>query len=193
MRVYFASYLNDDSNPDSDFILPGQEDNLTLIFVPTRTVTRNNMTLHQDDITNCLIIVNNQYQKLLTPSTNPNNPDTASDWIRYFQQSRIPDLENDGMPFTNNPYFKETRSTWYSLKTIKDPDGKPDLITFINCLMGGSGYNPLVSVIARFACYVPDDKPFSLLPVDALVFDLHQKNDGMSMVDNAFGSNKSTG
>jgi hypothetical protein len=187
MRVYFASYLNDEGNPDSELIPAGQEDNLTLIFVPTRTIFKNSIKLHQDDIDNCLVIVNDHYQNLLTPRSDPRNPDTASDWIRNFQQSRIPDLENDGVSFTGNAYFKETRSTWYSIETFSLP-GKPDLITYINCLWKDPD-NPLVSIIARFAGYIKTDAPFPFYQL-TLVFDLHQKNDGV-VIDSAFGSQKS--
>lgn len=192
LRVYLASYLNVPGDPGSSHIPANHEGKLTLIFVPTRSPDGIH---HKDDLSNMYTICDNRLVQLPDPSTVPARADTASNWIRNFQQNRVSSLEADGKKVTGNNTYLETRSLWYSMDSIAgDGHLEVGLIAFARC-MNQAQVNPVDGIVVRFACFVPGDNagqtgkyPYYQL---TLIFDLHQQNDppetGIS-----FGSGQST-
>jgi hypothetical protein len=179
LRVYFASYLWSDTDPGSKYIPTGLEENLTLVFVPTINTpnpANPGSSVPQDDVTNIFTICFNKLQRLPNPRTAPRGQDTASNWIRHFQ-NKYPVLNPDGVQKAKNLNFKETRSIWYQIGMFVDNDQRIGLVSFMKCLQKDPD-NPLIGVQAKMACYDhSDNQPnfqieYQLTPV----FMLHLKN-----------------
>jgi hypothetical protein len=195
VRAYLASYICTPGDPCNGHVPSGAEGKLTLVFVPT---TSPDGHYHKDDTSNCYTICDGRLIRLPDPKMVPSKADTASNWIRNYQQNRIPQLEADGRRVANNTNYQETRSLWYSMDSIAgDGHEEVGLTSYARCMSitPDDPNNPVDGVILRFSCFVMDDDinssgkyPYYRLTV---IFDLHQKNDppetGIS-----FGSGQST-
>jgi hypothetical protein len=191
VRVYPGSYLTVAGDPGSDYIPAGQEGKLTLIFVPTKPGKDQDGSpngLNVDDADNVYTICGNMLVHLPNPANVPPRASTASNWIRNFQ-NKLPNLEKDGSTFTGNTSFKETRSLWYSMNSIAGNNmDDPGLISYARCMnqTPDDPTNPVDGVIAKFACFLPNDgKQYPYYQL-TLIFDLHQKQD--QQMAGSFGS-----
>ena len=178
LRVYFAAHLSSATDPGSQYIPAGQENNLTLIFVPTLAVTKGNSTFNGDDLDNCFIIADNQLIRLSNTGNKASGKDTASNWIGHYQE-RLPAMSRDGAKVTKNAAFSDTRSLWYRMGIFVDngPE-QPGLVSYIQDLLKDP-VNPLSNIVARMGCYTPTDKSSGGLPLEyqmTLLFELHLKN-----------------
>jgi len=180
LRVYFASHLPSATDSGNQYIPAGQENNLTLIFVPTLAVTKGTTTFNGDDLDNCFIIANNQLVRLSNAGNNTSGKDTASNWISHYQQ-RLPAMNQDGAKITKNAAFNDTKSLWYRMAIfVGSPElGQPGLVSYIQDLLKDP-VNPLSAIVVRMGCYTPTDKNKSgVLSLEyqmTLLFELHLQN-----------------
>ena len=186
LRVYFASHLWSEDDPCSRYIPSGQEENLTLIFVPTTSVGQNGNTYHRDDLDNCFVIAHNRLIRLPRPGEVAPGLDTASNWVKHYQK-KIPAMSLDGARVTGNGGYRETNSHWYKIEIFKDSADAPGLISYIDKLRNDP-VDPLVAIVPEFACYTTTDTaeiqtgPSATLSVPlqyqlTLLFQLQQQND----------------
>ncbi len=186
LRVYFASYRWSEDDPCSRYIPSGQEENLTLIFVPTTEVAQNGSTMQRDDLDNCFIIAHNRLIRLPNPGEVAPGLDTASNWVKHYQK-KIPALSLDGARVTGNGGFRETNSHWYKIAIFLDGDDTPGLISYIDKLRNDP-VDPLLAIVPQFACYTNTDTAEVQMGTSAtlsvplqyqltLLFQLRQKND----------------
>ena len=186
LRVYFASHLWSEEDPCSRYIPSGQEENLTLIFVPTTEIAQNGNTMQRDDLDNCFIIAHNRLIRLLNPGEVAPGLDTASNWVKHYQK-KIPALSLDGARVTGNGAFRETNSHWYKIAIFLDGTDTPGLISYIDKLRNDP-VDPLLAIVPQFACYTPTDTAEVQMGTSAtisvplqyqltLLFELQQKND----------------
>jgi hypothetical protein len=185
MRVYFASQRWSEDDPCSRYIPSGQEENLTLIFVPTTAVGQNGDTIHRDDLDNCFIIAHNRLIRLPRPGQVAPVLDTASNWVKHYRK-KLATLSVDGEQVTGNAGFRETNCHWYKIgifvdSTDKDGQVTPGLISYMEKLVKDP-LNPLVAIEPQFACYTdtdtfaPDaDVSVPLYYQLTLLFELRQK------------------
>jgi hypothetical protein len=177
LRVYFAAHLTGATDPGNQYIPAGQENNLTLIFVPTLAVTKGTSVFNGDDLDNCFIIADNQLIRLSDAGNYKSGKDTASNWIRHYQE-RLAAMSQDGAKVTKNPAFNETKSLWYRMAIFVDSAGQPGLVSYIQDLLTDP-VNPLTAIVARMGAYAPTDKSKYNLPLEyqmTLLFELHLKN-----------------
>jgi hypothetical protein len=140
LRVYFGVYPAENSTDSgSSFISKGKANTMTLIFVPTHKEQSNNSEncgkdCHEDDITNCMIIVDNKLYHL-DCSNNKNN--FISDWVRKYQSKRAVFFESSAIKNRNyDTSYKETKSIWYNIYSIrrdtasKHPKGLIDYLEY---------------------------------------------------------------
>ncbi len=177
MRVYFANYCYHPNDCDGNTCIPTDpssatndcRDNLTLIFVPTSL----NSGDHLDDISNCIIIKKSDQGDEVFNLPNPatvgsKEKDTASRWIKNFQNGKGIALATDARFRTGNANFMETNSLWYSLEIIQD------LIDYLTCLLTDNP--PIKCVKIHIASFItPEESPqkypsFQL----SLVFEFYQ-------------------
>lgn len=118
LRVYFASfkvvedYENiDDPSFNNDLIPPGMEDNLTLIFAPTR---KNQYDIQVDTKDYFITDPNGQIVNL----KNYGDPFIASRWVRHFTEIKWPVLTAIIQETEKDKY--ETKSILYDIKVIRD-------------------------------------------------------------------------
>jgi hypothetical protein len=182
LRVYFAAHLSSATDPGSQYIPAGLENNLTLVFVPTLAVTKGNSTFNGDDLDNCFIIADNQLIRLSDAGNKASGKDTASNWIGHYQE-RLPAMSRDGARVTKNAAFSDTRSLWYRMGIFVDGPQQPGLVSYIQDLLKDP-VNPLSAIVVRMGCYTPTDKSSGSggggsLPLDyqlTVLFELHLKN-----------------
>jgi hypothetical protein len=191
LRVYFASNLWNENDPSSRFIPEGQEENLTLIFVPTKEDQPNGTTIQRDDLDNCFIISHDRLIRLPNPREAAPGMDTASNWVKLYQK-KLPALALDGAQVTGNGGFRDTICQWYRIGIFLDnPTTKTQgLIRYIENLRDDL-VNPLVAIRPLFACYtdtdtcpIPNGNTGASAGTDvplhyqlSLLFELRQKND----------------
>lgn len=153
VRTYFASHKWDPNDPGSIYIPSELTDNLTIIYVPTYTVTNpDGSVIQQDDTDQCYIIFNNMPINLRR-AVNP-IADTPANWIGHFRK-KLDVLNLDGIRSTNNPLFLETKSIWYSMSSLVSPDpNNIGLLAFIQQLQQNGAVK---KITAKFACYIEND------------------------------------
>jgi hypothetical protein len=190
-RVYFASQLWSENDPGSRFIPEGQEENLTLIFVPTEADQPNGTTIQRDDLDNCFIISHDRLIRLPNPREVAPGMNTASNWVKLYQK-KLPALALDGAQVTGNGGFRDTTCQWYKIGIFLDnPTTKTNgLIRYIENVRDDL-VNPLVAIRPLFACYtetdtctIPDGNTSASAGTDVplyyqltVLFELRQKND----------------
>jgi len=135
----------------------------------------------RDDLDNIQTICDNQLIALPNPKSVPAEQDTATNWIHHYRDNRVPELEKDGKAFTKNAQFRETRSLWYSMASIKGEGKDPGLINFIKCMRDtpDTPGDRIDGVIVRFAGYKENDVVPAWNYQMTLIFDLHQVKDGV--------------
>jgi hypothetical protein len=191
LRVYLASNLWIENDPSSRYIPEGQEENLNLIFVPTKEEQPNGTTIQRDDLDNCFIISHDRLIRLPNPREAAPGLDTASNWVKLYQK-KLPALALDGARVTGNGGFRDTISQWYKIGIFLDnPTTKTQgLIRYIEDLKDDV-VNPLAAIRPLFACYTqtdtcpnPDGNTGTTAAADVplyyqltLLFELRQKND----------------
>jgi hypothetical protein len=186
LRVYFASQRWSADDPCSRYIQSGEDENLTLIFVPTVAIGQNGNTIHRDDLDNCFIISHNRLIRLPRPGEVESVLDTASNWVKRYR-TKIPALSVNGETVTGNGAFRETLCNWYKIAIFLDTPATPDtpdtpatpgLVSYMEKLQGDQ-VNPLVAIRPLFACYTDTDT-YTNIPLQyqlTLLFELRQKND----------------
>jgi hypothetical protein len=183
LRVYFASQRWSENDPCSRYIASNEEENLTLIFVPTIAIGQNGNTIHRDDLDHCFLISHNRLIRLPRPGEVEPFLDTASNWVRHYR-TKIPALSVNGELVTGNGAFRETHCNWYKIGIFLDNPATPEtpatpgLISYMEKLQSDQ-VNPLVAIRPQFACYTETDT-YTDIPLHyqlTLLFELRQKND----------------
>jgi hypothetical protein len=153
------------------------------LFVPTLAVP--GLATGVDDPTQFHHLYNDDLVSLDAPGSVPAAQDYVKTWIGHYRTARINVLELDGKSI--NPNFQETNSLWYSMDSIAGGDSDTGLLKFIAC---GRAYtpNPIVSLSADLACFLPTDDPKFPNYQLSVVFNLNQKNDTPGHIPLVFGS-----
>jgi hypothetical protein len=179
LRIYFASYVTGDADTPG-----GQEEKLTLLYVPTKKKAVNaNLIIHVDDLSSIFTIINGQLKHLADPSTVSRDKDQASRWVSNFQKNRIPKLEPDGANHIHDTGYRESRSLWYGMGALNGDStiGEPGIIRYARCMnkTPDEPGNPVDGIVVRFAAFTDDEFFDEIYPPYQLtvIFVLHQKND----------------
>jgi hypothetical protein len=130
LRVYFASYPagtgNSQEGTDSgySFVPKNKFNDMTLIFVPTKSVV-GNVNKHNDDLDNCLTIQDRQFVRI--------TPQIASKWITKAQNQYLDIFEKDGKNVLKDPSYLETHALWYNGNIIRKGFFLNGLLRYLKC------------------------------------------------------------
>ena len=181
IRAYFACYPDEPNAEERPYVPAGMEGQLTLLFVPTFD-DPNAIQSGKDDDHQFWHLGSGSIGKLTPlprPGTVSQQEDIVTRWISHYQQNRMYHLEQDGKTATGSQDFRETRSHWYSMKTIAG-DGAKDkgLLFYINCARQ-PGDNPVIELYIQWAAFLateqaPDKYPKYQL---SIIFYLRQQKD----------------
>ncbi len=174
IRVYFASFIQTPHDMGNNYLGPQDVDKLVLIFVPT---VANPAGAHDDVQSMYYALINGVGQLLNNPTTVADSRmDTASNWVRHYQQALIPLLQADGRS-KDNAAFVETKSMRYPWSVIFGDSTDCGIYGFMQNMHDNPPTAPEMvdGINIRVACYRKGE-PFSYQL--SLVLDLHQVEDG---------------
>ena len=153
-RVYFASYifLEDDPDNENDYIPFGHNNLLTLIFAPTKSVEISGQIKHRD-IGSYYIIDPSDPRKM---PTDIKTTSIKKRWVDHYLIKKLKKIEE-------KYGIEETKSMWYTKDEIYE------LIAEIKCWQDKP--NPVKKVNIFFSCYLQNE----MREEQGMTYDLSKK------------------
>lgn len=150
LRIYFAVRLSPIGNQHYNKMI--------LIFTPT--INEPGSDVHSDSLSSYWIIENKSLIAI--------NRDTARNWVKQYEDTRLKKFELGGKIVSGNT-FNETKSLWYKIENLDDSNKISGLRNFIQCLIES---HKAKDITIHFAAFARKKEPYYQL---TLVFDLNDE------------------